>query len=52
MRSNLKSHGVLINGINAREMRIVTHYDVDRAGCQRALDVIEQVAQGAVAAAG
>ena len=35
--TRLKSHGVLFNGINAREMRIVTHYDVDRAGCERAL---------------
>jgi threonine aldolase len=49
--TRLKSHGVLFNGINAREMRIVTHYDVDRAGCQRALEAIEQVAAGATAGA-
>jgi threonine aldolase len=48
----LEARGVLINGINGRDMRIVTHYDVDRAGCERALEVIEQVAAGAVAAAG
>jgi threonine aldolase len=48
--SRLKARGVLFNGINAREMRIVTHYDVDRAACERALDTIEQVAAGAVAA--
>jgi threonine aldolase len=49
--TRLKSHGVLFNGINAREMRIVTHYDVDRAGCERALDAIQQVAAGATSAA-
>lgn len=47
----LKARSVLINGINAREMRLVTHYDVDRAGCERALEAIEQVAAGAVATA-
>lgn len=49
--ARLKSRGVLINGINAREMRIVTHYDVDRSGCERALGAIEQVAAGAAAGA-
>ena len=48
----LKSRSVLINGINAREMRIVTHHDVDRAGCEKALEAIGQVAAGAAAAAG
>jgi threonine aldolase len=48
----LEARGVLINGINGRDMRIVTHHDVDRAGCERALEAIEQVAAGAVAAAG
>jgi len=43
---HLQAHGVLVNGINPREMRIVTHYDVDHAGCQRALEAIEQVAAG------
>jgi threonine aldolase len=42
--ARLKSKGVLINGINGREMRIVTHYDVDRDGCRSALEAIEQVA--------
>jgi len=49
--ARLKQQGVLINGINTRQMRIVTHYDVDRAGCERALEAIEQVAAGAVAGA-
>jgi len=49
--ARLKSRGVLFNGVNTREMRIVTHYDVDRAGCERALEAIEQVAVGATAGA-
>jgi len=49
--ARLKQRDVLINGINAHQMRIVTHYDVDRAGCQQALEMIEQVAAGAVAGA-
>jgi threonine aldolase len=38
--ADLKQQGVLINGINARQMRAVTHYDVDRAGCQRAVAAV------------
>ncbi len=49
--ARLKSRGVLFNGVNTREMRIVTHYDVDRAACERALEAIEQVAVGATAGA-
>jgi threonine aldolase len=49
--ARLKSRGVLFNGVNTREMRIVTHYDVDRAGCERALEAIEQVAVGSTAGA-
>ena len=49
--ARLKQRGVLINGINTRQMRIVTHYDVDRAGCEQALESVEQVAAGAVAGA-
>jgi len=49
--ARVKSRGVLFNGINAREMRIVTHYDVDRDGCKQALDAIQQVAAEATAAA-
>ena len=36
----LKQRGVLINGINEREMRAVTHYDVDRAACEKALEAL------------
>ena len=47
----LKQKGVLINGINEREMRAVTHYDVDRAGCEKALEAIAEavITRGAVA---
>jgi len=38
--SRLKARGVLINPINDRQMRAVTHYDVDRAACEQALRVI------------
>ena len=38
--ARLKSRGVLINPINDRQMRLVTHSDVDRAGCERALEAI------------
>jgi threonine aldolase len=33
----LKSRGVLANGINQHEMRMVTHYDVSRTGIEQAL---------------
>lgn len=36
----LKQRGVLINGINEREMRAVTHYDVDRGACEQALEAL------------
>ena len=38
--SRLKARGVLINCINERQMRAVTHYDVDRAGCEQALEEV------------
>lgn len=39
----LAAHGVLANGVTPETMRMVTHYDVDRAGCARALRVLHQV---------
>jgi threonine aldolase len=47
--ASLKSRGVLINGINPVEMRLLTHYDADRAACERALAAIEEVARAAAA---
>jgi threonine aldolase len=38
--ARLKERGVLINPINDRLMRAVTHFDVDRAGCAAALQAM------------
>ena len=35
---------MLINGIDAAQMRLLTHYDAGRAACERALAAIEEVA--------
>jgi threonine aldolase len=48
--ARLKSGGVLINGIDATRMRLVTHLDVSRDDSERAVAVLEQVAAGAAAA--
>ena len=40
----LKERGVLLNAINDRLMRAVTHYDVDRAACTQALAAIAEAA--------
>jgi hypothetical protein len=34
---------VLINGINPRQMRAVTHFDVTRAACAQALEALASV---------
>ncbi len=39
----LKERGVLINPVNAVLLRAVTHYGVDRAACQRALETLAEV---------
>ncbi len=39
----LREHGVLANGINPREMRMVTHYDVSRAAIEETLQAMKQV---------
>lgn len=39
----LKTGGVLMNGINERLMRAVTHYDVSRADCERAAQALSEV---------
>jgi threonine aldolase len=36
--ARLKARGVLINGINERVMRAVTHYDATRADCAQAIE--------------
>jgi threonine aldolase len=40
----LKSRGVLANGINATHMRMVTHMDVGREECERAADILAELA--------
>jgi len=39
----LAAQGVLANGVTPETMRMVTHYDVDRAGCERALQVLREI---------
>jgi threonine aldolase len=39
----LAAQNVLANATNARSIRMVTHLDVDRAGCERALTVLREV---------
>jgi threonine aldolase len=40
--TKLKERGVLANGINAREIRMVTHKDVSRWDCETALEAIRE----------
>jgi threonine aldolase len=44
--ARLKELGVLINGINQRQMRAVTHYDVTRAQCAKALEAVADALAG------
>ena len=44
--ARLKERGVLINPVNQALMRLVTHYDVDREGCEMALAAFAEVAAG------
>jgi len=39
----LAERNVLMNGINPEQMRLVTHMDVDRAACARALAAIQEI---------
>jgi threonine aldolase len=39
----LAAQGVLANGVTPETMRMVTHHDVDRADCERALRVLGEV---------
>jgi threonine aldolase len=41
----LAAQNVLANGVTPQMMRMVTHRDVDRAGCERALQVLRDVLQ-------
>jgi threonine aldolase len=46
----LKEKGVLANGINATHMRMVTHTDVSRADCEKAIDAVSAMALAGSAA--
>jgi len=48
--ARLKQHGVLMNPINERCVRAVTHYDVSREQCARAVDAAAEVLGAAIAA--
>ncbi|MHB8653495.1 MAG: threonine aldolase family protein [Terriglobia bacterium] len=39
----LAAQGVLANGVTPESIRMVTHYDVNRAGCERAIRVLRDV---------
>lgn len=39
----LKPRGVLMNGINPRQMRAVTHFDVSRQQCATAVTAISEI---------
>ncbi len=39
----LRRHGVLANGINSREMRMVTHFDVNRSAIERAISAAREI---------
>lgn len=43
MTAELKARGVLANGINAREMRMVTHYDVSREDIDRTINITKEI---------
>lgn len=43
MAAELKARGVLANGINTREMRMVTHYDVSRVDVEQALQTVKEI---------
>jgi len=39
----LAQRQVLANGVNAETMRFVTHMDVDRSACERALQAVQAI---------
>ncbi len=43
MAAELKARGVLANGINAREMRMVTHYDVSREDIEQTIKITKEI---------
>ncbi len=43
LSAKLKARGVLMNGVNSRQMRAVTHLDVTRQDCARAVEVLAEL---------
>jgi threonine aldolase len=43
LSAEFRSRGVLINGLSPTIMRAVTHFDVDRKMCERAIDVMHEI---------
>ena len=41
--NQLRGRGILANAFSSTLIRMVTHYDVDRVGCERALQALRQV---------
>jgi threonine aldolase len=42
--ARLKSRNILINPVEPTLLRLLTHYDVNRADCERAVAIIEEIA--------
>jgi threonine aldolase len=42
LSAEFRERGVLINAVNAARMRVVTHFDVSRAECERALEAVRE----------
>jgi threonine aldolase len=40
---SLRAQGILVSSIGGTRLRLVTHYDVSRADCERALTVLKQI---------
>ena len=50
--AKLKERGALWNAISEREMPMLTHFDVNREQCERAMDVMSEMLAEAPVPAG
>jgi threonine aldolase len=50
LSAQLRQRGVLMNAINERQMRAVTHYDITREDCAQALDAVVSIIAATIAA--
>jgi len=44
--TKLRERGILASGIDSEHIRMVTHMDVDRAACARALAAVQAICGG------